>query len=308
MEGNFELIIYSVSIGGAVFCIMWALINAVQQAKSSVDMPGEAVQTSSLALKLLRPGARWAGFLIGKISARIEMKLGREAESSLLLNARIKIRKMLDAAGSPERLNPDEVLGLVCECAIIGLAVGLLVEAYVDLGFIPILSVFFFAYMPFSWLRRLKKRREHEIRKLLPYTIDLLALSVTAGLDFTEALSRIVDKLGTGSALSNELGEMLRQIRLGKSRAEALRDLSRRVDVSDLNSVVSALIQTDELGGNLGPILRAQSHQLRVERSMRAEKLAMEAPVKILFPLIFFIFPTIFIMIFGPIAVKYLLE
>jgi len=151
------------------------------------------------------------------------------------------------------------------------------------------------------------RRRIHEIRKALPYTLDLLSLSVSAGLDFTEAILRIVGKLGP-TPLAEELGEMLRQIRLGKSRKEALRDLSQRIDLPEVRSLVSALIQTDELGGQLGPILRAQAEQLRVQRSQRAEKLAMQAPVKILFPLIFFIFPTIFIMIFGPIALKLLTE
>jgi len=143
------------------------------------------------------------------------------------------------------------------------------------------------------------------MKRALPYAIDLLSLSVAAGLDFTEALARIVAQLGQ-SPLAVELGEMLRQIKLGKARVEALRDLSRRVDMPELSSVVSALIQTDELGGNLGPILRAQAHQLRIERSNYAEKQAMKAPVKILFPLIFFIFPTVLIMIAGPIALKLL--
>jgi tight adherence protein C len=105
-------------------------------------------------------------------------------------------------------------------------------------------------------------------------------------------------------ALAVELGQTLRDVQLGRTRAEALRELSARVDVSELNSLVSALIQADRLGSSLGPILRVQADQLRMRRSQRAEKLAMEAPVKILLPLIFFIFPTIFIMIFGPIVLK----
>ena len=118
-------------------------------------------------------------------------------------------------------------------------------------------------------------------------------------------MTRIVKKLGN-SALAVELGQTVRDIHLGRTRVQALRELSRRVDLSELNSLVGALIQADELGSSLGPILRIQADQLRIRRSQTAEKLAMEAPVKILLPLILFIFPTIFIMIFGPIALKLL--
>jgi tight adherence protein C len=158
-------------------------------------------------------------------------------------------------------------------------------------------------YMPMVWLRGRVQARQDEIRKGLPYALDLLTLSVEAGLDFTQALSRIVKKLGHG-ALAVELGQTVRDIQLGRTRPQALRELSRRVDVPELNSIVTSLIQADELGSSLGPILRIQAEQLRTRRSQMAEKTAMEAPVKILLPLIFFIFPTIFIMLFGPIVLK----
>ena len=177
----------------------------------------------------------------------------------------------------------------------------------VSLGAVPIATAIIGAIMPMRSLRDRIRRRQREMRHLLPYALDLLTLSVEAGLDFTEALQRIVRRLGT-SPLGEEFGETLRQIQLGKTRGQALRDLAARVDLSELRSVVGALIQTDELGGNLGPALRAQSQQLRETRSQVAEKTAMEAPVKILFPLVLFIFPTIFIMIFGPIALKIILE
>jgi tight adherence protein C len=160
-------------------------------------------------------------------------------------------------------------------------------------------------YLPLLWVRGRIRHRQDEIRRSLPYALDLLTLSVEAGLDFTQAMTRIVRKLGN-SALAVELGQTVRDIHLGRTRMQALRELSRRVDLPELNSLVGALIQADELGSSLGPILRIQADQLRIRRSQAAEKLAMEAPVKILLPLILFIFPTIFIMIFGPIALKLL--
>ncbi|HRU07543.1 MAG TPA: type II secretion system F family protein, partial [Candidatus Brocadiia bacterium] len=159
---------------------------------------------------------------------------------------------------------------------------------------------------PSTWLNKRLRLRRADISHELPYALDLLTLSVEAGLDFTEALDRIVHKLGE-SPLAEELGATLRDIRLGRTRTEALRNLSHRVDMGAVTSVASALIQADELGSSLGPILRAQSEQLRVARSQEAEKKALEAPVKILFPLIFFILPTIFLIIGGPIFLKYTL-
>ena len=143
------------------------------------------------------------------------------------------------------------------------------------------------------------------MRRLMPYTLDLLTLSVEAGLDFTAALARIVPKL-EGTALSEEFGELLRAIRLGRARSEALRDMADRVSMAELTSFTSSLVQADELGADLGPVLRVLADQMRNDRSNRAEKKAMEAPVKILFPLIAFIFPTVFIIIFAPIGIEYL--
>ena len=305
MDDSLREWIYGIAAGGAVLSGVYFLVYSILEAREQAEQFEEdAPQTRSAALRIVRPFARWAGFLIGKLSARIEMRLGRDSNSSLLLNTRIRLRKSLSAAGSPEGLTPDEFLGLILLSAIGGLGVGFIFYMRAQIGAFPIAGCVMGAAMPVFWLRKQIHKRMMSIRRLLPYTIDLLSLSVMAGLDFTEALYRMVHKLGH-SALAVELGETLRQIRLGKSRTEALRDLSNRVDLPELRSVVSALIQTDELGGRLAPILRAQSEQLRVQRSQYAEKLAMQAPVKILFPLIFFIFPCIFVMIFGPIVVKY---
>ena len=139
----------------------------------------------------------------------------------------------------------------------------------------------------------------------MPYALDLLTLSVEAGLDFTSALARIVPKL-EGTALAQEFGELLRAIRLGKTRSEALRDMADRMGMAEVTSFTSSLVQADELGADLGPVLRVLAEQMRNDRANRAEKKAMEAPVKILFPLIAFIFPTVFIIIFAPMGINYL--
>ena len=163
------------------------------------------------------------------------------------------------------------------------------------------------ALLPWIWLRDCEKRRKRLIRNALPYALDLLTLSVEAGLDFTSALARIIRRQ-PDTPLSQELGETLRQIQIGVPRAEALRDLHERVVMEEVFSVTSALIQADELGASLGPILRIQADQFRVRRAQAAEKAAMEAPVKLLFPLICFFFPATFIMIFGPVFLQFVVR
>ena len=144
-------------------------------------------------------------------------------------------------------------------------------------------------------------KRHHAMVRALPYNLDLLTLSVEAGLDFAAALGKVVDK-GRKGPLCDELSITLKELRLGKTRDEALRNLAARVELQSLTGFVQALVQADRMGTPLGKILRILSTQMRVERTQRAEKLANEAPVKLLVPLIGCIFPTIFLMLFGPIA------
>jgi tight adherence protein C len=145
------------------------------------------------------------------------------------------------------------------------------------------------------------KRRHLQISRALPFNLDLLTLSVEAGLDFTAALAKVVEKGKTG-ALRDELQLVLKQLKMGKTREEALKTMIARVDLPPLSQFVASLIQADRMGTNIGKVLRIQSTQLRIDRTQRAEKLANEAPVKMLFPLIACIFPTVFMVLFGPIV------
>ena len=137
----------------------------------------------------------------------------------------------------------------------------------------------------------------------LPYELDLLTLAVEAGLDFVGGLQKVVEK-GRGGPLSDELQLVLRSIRLGRTRSEALMEMAERVQVPAVRSWVRTLVQADRMGTPLGRVLRLQSERLRQRRSQDAERRANEAPVKMLFPLIFFIFPTVFLILFGPIVFR----
>lgn len=158
---------------------------------------------------------------------------------------------------------------------------------------------------PELWLRQLIRKRQQEIVCALPDTLDLLSVSVEAGLGFDSALGKVVEK--TKGVLNQEFAKVLQEIRMGKPRKDALKDLSIRTGVDDLSSFIAAIIQADQLGVSIANVLKIQAEQMRQKRRQRAEETAMKAPVKMLFPLIFFIFPTIFLILLGP-AVLQMIE
>jgi pilus assembly protein TadC len=157
--------------------------------------------------------------------------------------------------------------------------------------------------VPLFWLRSAVKRRHVSIMRALPFVLDLLTLSVEAGMDFISALQRNC-KLRKLDPLNEELLRMTKEIQVGRSRRDALREMAERVGQRDLKAVAFALVQADELGVSIGAMLRIQSDQLRARRFDRAEKLAAEAPVKMLGPLMLCIFPAVFIILLGPVLTQ----
>lgn len=158
---------------------------------------------------------------------------------------------------------------------------------------------------PVIWLRDRLAARKRELLKTLPFYLDIITLCVEAGLNMQGAMNQAVAK-GPKGVLRDEVQRVLRDIRAGKGRATSLRDMAERLTEPSITNFATAVIQAESMGMNLGPILRAQAEQRRSERFLRAEKLAMEAPVKLLFPLIAFIFPCTFIVLFFPIVMKFL--
>lgn len=158
---------------------------------------------------------------------------------------------------------------------------------------------------PVIWLRDQIEARRRETLKTLPFFLDIITLCVEAGLNLTGALVQAVAK-GPAGPLREEIERVLRDVRAGRPRVDAMRSFADRMNQPSITNLVSALIQAENSGMNLGPILRAQAEQRRAERFARAEKLAMEAPVKMLFPLIAFIFPCTFVVLGFPIAMKFI--
>lgn len=174
-------------------------------------------------------------------------------------------------------------------------------------GVICVFGVALFALMPSLWLKSELKKRHTAIARALPFVLDLLTLSVEAGMDFISALQRNC-KSRRMDPLNEELMRMTHEIQLGSSRREALQNMAARVNQSDLRSLAHALIQADEFGVSIGAMLRIQSDQLRSRRFDRAEKLAAEAPTKMLGPLMLCIFPAVFVILLGPVLIQVMKE
>jgi tight adherence protein C len=156
---------------------------------------------------------------------------------------------------------------------------------------------------PQVWLRKLVAKRHLQILKALPNVLDLLTLSVEAGKDFVTALRDILSRRPPDE-LGLELRKALHEIQLGKPRHTALKEMTQRVRQPELTSVLNAIVQSDELGVSIGQVLRIQAEQLRAKRFARAEKLASEAPVKILFPVALLIFPAVFTVVIAPMLMR----
>jgi tight adherence protein C len=191
----------------------------------------------------------------------------------------------------------------------VSIAVGLILFSFLalELSGMKQFMVLFIGFglgwqFPVIYLKQKATKRQKEITRSLPDVLDLLTVSVEAGLGFDAGIAKVVEK--TQGALSEEFAKMLQEIRMGKARREALRDMGRRTGNPDLIGFVGAIVQADQLGVSIGNVLRIQSDDLRGRRKARAQEQAMKAPIKILFPLILFIFPSLFIIILGPAVIN----
>jgi tight adherence protein C len=241
--------------------------------------------------RTLRP---LAGRLSGSVSRITSTSFADRTEKSLAL------------AGNPGDLRVADWLGIKAVVAIIFGIVFFLLFAVVNiLGMqfllgagMSLLGVVIGYIAPEFWLGRRIKARQKAILLMIPDTLDLLTISVRAGLGFDAALAKVVEKLK--GPLSDEFRRALAEVRVGKSRREALRDIIPRTEVPPLTNFIGAIIQAETLGVSISKVLQVQSEQLRIERRQRAEEQAAKAPIKMLFPLVGCIFPSLFIVILGP--------
>lgn len=286
------LILDLVLVFAAASLFAYSIFPTRQRRRSSLSRDREEIAERSALYRLLIP-------YIERLAVLNQKYLGRR--SRRLVTYLDGLQRRLVMAGSPGLLTPWEFFA-VKEMAALG---ALIIAVLFTTGFswfVILAPVVGFVY-PDMWLRDAIKRRHKEIFRALPYVLDLMTLGVQAGLDLNQALDKVVER-SERNALIDELFFTLQEMRLGKSRRDALRDLAERVNMMELTSVVTAIIQALAMGASLGPTLQIQAEQLRQKRSQRAEKLAQEAPVKMLFPLLAFIFPAVFIMLFGPLVLS----
>ena len=255
-------------------------------------VPTEREQTLSrpLVQRVFGPAAKK---ISGAIVAATPKSVLKAAESKL------------DTVGNPWNLSPGEYVILrIMTFVLIPIAVIILTGGFgTGRAFLFALVAAGLGWVvPEIMMQSKAKQRGKDIQKALPDALDLLTVSVEAGLGFDAALVRVVER--RKGPLSDEFGTVLREMRVGTPRREALKQLAERVKVDDITSLASAIIQTDHLGVGIANILRIQSEQSRVKRRQRIEEAAMKAPIKMLFPLIFFIFPTLFVVLLGPAVIQ----
>jgi len=268
-------------------------------------LAGESTEPVTLAeLELSRPFSERVILPMIKGAARIFSWMWPQNRINVL-------RTRLAMAGNPSGITAGDFVGVkgIALVLVLGVAVlfGFLTQYplnYFSLLMLMILGVCGF-FLPDVWLSRRIKQRQQGLLNALPDALDMLTIAIEAGLSFENALQEIAVKWD--NELSREFTRVLRDIGMGQSRRQSLIGLSDRTGVQDIVSFVASLNQAEELGVSIGRVLSVQAEELRVRRRQRAQERANQAPIKIMFPLVFLIFPSIFAVLLGP-AVPQLLR
>lgn len=283
-----------------VFFYVFNLLEQRSTVRSSIRQLEEYGQTSVVESErdreLLRPARERA--LAPVIGGFIDM--GKRVFPTDYV---ARTRKKFIAIGRYDTVTVDRFLAVrVAFLVIIPVA---LILIFVVLGMTGMSSLLLAAFVvmgsllgPEAWLNRQVEDRQKEIQRSLPDILDLLVISVEAGLGFDQALDRTV--AAVPGALSQEFGRMLGETRAGASRADAMRSMDARVQVPEVRSFVLAILQADTFGVSIGRVLRSQAEEMRIKRRQLAQERAQKAPVKMLIPMVFCIFPALFVVIIGP--------
>jgi len=234
---------------------------------------------------------------------RVAKKLANMAPQATIA----RTRRQLELAGNPAGLRAVDFIGLR---VMIGLIAAGTMAILLRAGGLPLFGALAMALLlgalgyllPVIWLGSKIQARKAEILRALPDALDLLTISVEAGLGFDAALAKVVEKWD--NALTREFARVLAEIQVGRLRRQALRDMAERVDVPELKSFIAAVIQADQLGASIGRTLHVQAAQMRLKRRQRAEEMARKAPIKMLLPLAFLILPALMIVIMGPAVIS----
>lgn len=232
--------------------------------------------------------------------------LANAATSVLPARVLANIEKQLVMAGNPMTLNAYVVFWMGSVGIMSGLILASVITVWGAVGFQQAVVVLLFGaigwQIPVTWLKGRVRTRQKQVIRTLPDALDLVTTCVEAGLGLDAALARVAEK-STGP-LANEVSRTLREVAMGKLRRDALTEMADRLGVDELTSFVNAIIQAEQLGVGIAQVLRVQSDQMRMRRRQRAEKTAHEAPIKMIFPLVLFIFPAFMLVILGPAVIR----
>ncbi len=281
--------------GTATFWVVYSLFAASQESKSLSWATGdEPKKSKSPLINLSRP-------LVHQFTIKYALRFKSE-----------KMRKDIDykivTAGMEEEISVDEFIGLKLFWGVLFPILIVLLNFALQLGYPTAVLIMLspIGYMlPDFHARAEKNKRMKSVVIDLPFFIELLALSTQAGADFFGAIQKITTK-APESVLAQELEKVLRDIRLGSTREKALKDMAYRLDVSEATSFVNVLTDADATGASVGEVLKEHSAQMRLERFVRAEKAGARASQAMLIPLIMFILPAVFIVVFAPVALQFL--
>lgn len=223
-----------------------------------------------------------------------------------LSNYKARMKKYIVTAGMEDHLSADDMIGFQITIMVFFLFFGIVVF---DSFLLPVLLALAGLGYPYLWLYEKKKQRQEKIRMGMPDVVDMLSLSVEAGLAFNVAVQKVCEIFRSDNdPFVAELYLMDQNIKFGRSRNEALKIMAERVDLMELDSFSSTLIQAEKMGSSISDVLKSQSERMRSERFMKAERAGAQASQKILLPMIIFIFPVIFIVIFGPYLIQFIMR
>ena len=242
-----------------------------------------------------------------RVLVPVVSRAGRFARRVTPIDARDRIDKKLLLAGSPVGWDAERVLAFKIIGAVAGFILSLVIFQLISLSpFIQIVATALLTFCGFiapdSILNSKVEDRKKEILKTLSDTLDLLTISVEAGLGFEQALDRVINAVP--GPLSDEFARMLGEVRAGANRADAMRAMDDRCNVAELRSFVLAILQADTFGVSIGRVLRAQAEEMRIKRRQLAQEKAQKAPVKMLIPMVFCIFPALFVIVLGPAVIN----
>lgn len=290
-----EIVIAAIAAAAVLF-ITYGF--SARQSKDAVQQRLEQLIVQPTSLEELELQAPLAERVLRPLVKRLSRVVNRGDQGGLIARTDAK----LERAGYPGGLRGADWMGVkVLTTIALGVGLALLMLAVGSAQLAPVFGVVGAAlgYMaPEFWLGSRGRKRSFEMVLQLPDALDLLTISVEAGLGFDAALAKVVEKMQ--GPLVDEFRQALAEIRMGRSRRDALRDVVARADSQPISNFIGAIVQAEQLGVPIAKVLQIQSQQLRIERRQRAEEAAAKAPVKMLFPMVGCIFPTIFIVILGP--------